>query len=413
MPKIVPPLTNKSIEAVPVPEKGQTPNAKPDGNGLLIRVSWTGRRTFMHNYRRPLSSKRTTISIGEYPVISLKEARDIHLQQRRLLQLKIDPQDEQANKSKLKQDSENHALEVITRKWHEHHVRVKELSKDYAQDVIRYFELHIFPKGGTLPISELSAQTVKELLSPLESVGKLEAVRRICSYLNMVMKFAMNRQYINNNPIEHIALEFKKPKVTHQPALAYEQLPELLATVEKTEVKRFVYLCFYLGLHTLVRPKNAAHARWADFDLENRTWTIPAEDMKMGKEFYMPLTESVLALLNEVKALYGAGEYLFPQSGLPSSTKPMSSQSVNAMLNRIGYSGIHTSHGNRSLGSTYINEMTDHPREYIESALAHSKGKVEKAYHRREYLEKRRPVMQDWSNYILKCKTKVMEKPSY
>jgi integrase len=404
-------LTDKQIKNTKPPASGLV--TLHDGGGLELRISPADNRTWYHKYYRPITKKRDNKKLGAYPAVSLKVAREMVEENKRLIELGIDPKvNDHLEREKLEKQSRS-TLELISREWHQHHVEIKNITEDQAVDILRSLELHVFPKIGKLPISDLTVQLVKDALQPAYSAGKLETIRRVCSRLNMVMKYAVNREYVKHNPIAYVDKEFKKPTVKNQPAIPFEQLPELISKVESAEVSRFVYLCFYLSLHTMVRPANAAHAKWSDFDLDNRTWKIPADSMKMGRDFYIPLSKSVLALLEEAKALYGTGEYLFPHSGQPSAVEPMSSQSVNAMLKRIGYEGIHTSHGNRALGATWLTEKTEYPRDWIKAALAHKDDKEDEAYLRRDYLEHRRDMMEDWSQHIVDVKTKAIAKPSF
>ena len=405
-------LTDKQIKTTKPPKAGMI--TLRDGNGLELRITAAGNKTWYHKYYRPTDNKRDNKKLGTYPTLSLKVAREFADSNRQLIQQGIDPkQNDKQEREKVEQQNKNTVGEIC-REWHSHHVEVKNITKDQAEDILRSLELHIFPSLGRLAISELGVKNVKQTLKPLVEQGKLETIKRVCSRLNMMMKYAINREYIEVNPIAYIKEEFRNPVVKHLPAMEFEQLPELIRKVDATKKNEFTHLCFYLSLHTVVRPANAAKARWEDFDFENRTWRIGKEDMKTKGDFYIPLTKAVLQLLEAAKLFYGGSGYVFPANGQIGANGHMSTQSVNSMLKRAGLNGVHCSHGNRSIASTYMHEkFKDIPTEVIEAALGHAMGKVKKAYHRRSYLEQRRPVMERWSNYILKCKTEALEKPSF
>jgi len=405
-------LTDKQVKNTKPPETGLL--TLRDGGGLELRISSAGSRTWYHKYYKPFTKKRDNKKLGTYPAVSLKTAREMAEANRRLTEQGIDPKlHDRQQREKREQQSKN-TVEAICREWHSHHAEVKAITKDQAVDILRSLELHIFPKLGGLAVLEVTVQNVKATLQPLVEQGKFETIKRVCSRLNMTMRYAINRKYIEVNPIAYIQDEFRKPDVEHLPAIEFEQLPELIRRVEATNMNEFTRLCFYLSLHTVVRPSNAAKARWEDFDLQNMTWHIIKDDMKIKRDFYIPLTEPVLKLLEVAKALYGDSGYVFPANGQLGVAGHMSTQSVNSMLKRAGLQGVHCSHGNRSTASTYMHEkLTDTPNEVIEAALAHTMGKVKKAYHRRNYLEQRRPVMKNWSDYILQCKTKAISKPSF
>jgi len=385
-----------------------------DGNGLELRVTPKGTKTWYLKYYRPSDKKRDNKKLGTYPTLSLKDARELADANRKLVQQGIDPREhDKQEREKLEQKNRN-TLEVVCREWLINHTEVNDITADHAKDMLRSLELHVFPSLGQLPISELTVQSVRDTLQPLVKQGTLEMVRRVVSRLDMAMRYAVRSKYIEFNPIAYIQDEFKKPKQKHLPAMEYEQLPELLQAVERANTKEFTRLCFYLSLHTVVRPANAAKARWQDFDLKNRIWRISEEDMKTGKAFEIPLTDAVLALLLNAKEYYGGSTYVFPAKGQIGEEGHMSTQSVNSMLKRAGLQGVHCSHGNRSIASTYMHEnYTDVSSDIIEAVLSHTMGKVKSAYHRRDYLEARRPVMERWSAYILECKAKAIKKPSY
>jgi len=149
----------------------------------------------------------------------------------------------------------------------------------------------------------------------------------------------------------------------------------------------------------MVRPKEASEARWDEIDFEKKLWVIPAEKMKMKRDHTVPLSSAMMRLLEDLRPLSGHREWLFPSDRSP--RKPMSSQSVNMALKRMGFKGRLVSHGFRSLASTILNEHGFDP-ELTETALAHvDSNSVRAAYNRAEYLEKRRTLMQWWSEYIL------------
>ena len=401
----------------------QIKNAKPhetklvtlrDGDGLELRVTTAGSKTWYHKYRSPKDNARHNKKLGTYPTLSLKDARELADANRKLVQQRVDPKEhDQQEREQLEQKSRN-TVEAVCNEWLINHVEVKGITADYAQDILRSLELYVFPSLGQLPISELTVQKLKDTLQPLVKRGTLETVRRVVSRLDMTMRYAIRREYIQFNPISYAKEEFKKPKQKNLPAIEYENLPELIKAVEGANMKAFVRLCFYLSLHTAVRPANAAKARWQEFDLKNRIWRIEEGNMKSRKTFEIPLTDAVLALLLNAKEYYGDSTYVFPAMGQIGVEGHMSTQSVNSMLRRIGYEGKHTSHGNRTLASTYLHEnYTDMPSDVIEAVLSHVQGKVKRAYHRRDYIETRKLLMERWSAYILDCKAKAIKKPSY
>ena len=236
-------------------------------------------------------------------------------------------------------------------------------------------------------------------LKPLEADGKSETLGRLRIKLNQIMTFAVNSGIVEYNPLVKISDAFKPIIVTSQPALRPEQLPGLMRAIDTANIKSNTRHLMLWGLHTLVRPKEAAGTCWAEINFKDRLWLIPAERMKGGKREHMvPLTEQAIDILEKMHVLNGHRVHVFVNER--DYSKPASSQSVNRALVRMGFQGKQTAHGFRSIGSTALNEQEFAP-DVIEAALAHvDKNEVRRAYNRSTYIEQRRPVMQWWSDYI-------------
>jgi len=155
---------------------------------------------------------------------------------------------------------------------------------------------------------------------------------------------------------------------------------------------------------TFVRPGELRHAEWSEIDLDKAEWRIPAEKMKMREQHIVPLSRQAVAILRELHPLTGAGKYVFPS--VRTSARPMSENTVNAALRRLGYAKDEmTGHGFRSMASTLLNEMGWNS-DLIERQLAHAeRNAVRAAYNRAEYLPERRKMMQAWADYLDKLKS--------
>ncbi len=181
-------------------------------------------------------------------------------------------------------------------------------------------------------------------------------------------------------------------------ALSPSELPELMIATANASIKRTTRALIEWQLHTMTRPAEAATTCWADIDIEKKIWTIPAERMKKRRSHIVPLTDQALAILMTVKPYSGQREYVFPADRNPRTH--CNSQTANMALKRMGFANRLVSHGMRSIASTILNENGFEP-ELIEVALAHvDKDEVRSAYNRAEYVERRRPMMEWWSNHI-------------
>ncbi len=336
------------------------------------------------------------IGIGAFPNISLKEAREFRTKYRALLAKDIDPQEHRDEQNAKETEAHGNTLKSVTEKWLE--IKKGSVSKDHADDILRSLEIHIFPDLGNKPIHKLKAQATIKIIQPIASKGSLETVKRLCQRLNEIMVYATNSGIIEHNPLAGISKAFAPPKKQHQPTIKPEQLPKLMKAISRASIKITTRNLIEWQLHTMVRPSEAAAARWNEIDTENNLWVIPAERMKKKRPHSVPLTAQTLELLEEMKPISGNREYIFPSDRAPK--KHANASTANMALKRMGYGGVLVAHGLRALASTTLNEQGFDP-DIIEAALAHmDKNDVRSAYNRAEYLERRLKLMEWWSERI-------------
>lgn len=393
MARIIKPLTELEIKNAKPKEKEYT---LYDGDNLNLSIRPSGKKVWLFPYKRPTTGKRAKITIGGYPEISLAQARKKRQEFRSLLANKIDPQEElQERTRKAKEEAEN-TIKIVATKWLE--VKRAEITADYAEDIMRSLELHVFPELGDLPITRLTAPLAISALKPVAAKGSLETVKRLCQRLNEIVNYAINVGLVQANPIVNIKTSFRSPKKENMPTIEPSELPSFMKTLSRASIKITTRCLIEWQLHTITRPSEAAGARWEEIDLENKLWTIPAERMKKRREHHVPLTPQTLEILEILKPISGHREFLFPADRDPK--KHTNSQTANAAIKRMGYGGKLVSHGLRALASTTLNEQGFDP-DVIEASLAHvDKNSVRRAYNRSDYLERRRKLMDWWSEYI-------------
>lgn len=211
------------------------------------------------------------------------------------------------------------------------------------------------------------------------------------------MIYAVNTGLIDANPASGVGMAFEKPKKQNMPTLRPEELPRLMRSLMMSNLSVATRCLIEWQLLTLVRPSEASGARWAEIDLNEKIWIIPAERMKAKREHIVPLSQQALDILGVMKPISAHREHIFPSRNDPK--QPMNSQTANAALKRIGYGGKLVAHGLRSIASTAMNEAGFNA-DVIEAALAHSdKNEVRRAYNRSTYLDKRVLLMQWWANF--------------
>ncbi|WP_407552472.1 integrase domain-containing protein [Vibrio parahaemolyticus] len=393
MPRITKPLTATEVKNAKPKEKEYRLS---DGQGLQLRVLPSGSKQWQLNYYRPTNGKRANFNLGRHPQINLAQARKNALLAKELIAQGIDPQEDQKRKQQEYKEVHEHTFVNVAKEWFE--IKKDSVTPDYATDIWRSLELHIFPYLAETPVKDITAPLVIELLKPIEAKGSLETVKRLAQRLNEVMNFATNCGLIQANPLSGIRAAFKKPKKENMAALAPAELSELMGAIANASIKRTTRCLIEWQLHTMTRPAEASGARWDEIDWEEKVWIIPAERMKKRREHRIPLTEQTLALLEVMKPISGNRDFVFPSDRDPK--KPCNSQTANMALKRMGFAGRLVSHGLRSLASTTLNEQGFEP-DLVESALAHvDDNQVRSTYNRTDYLERRKPMMCWWSGHI-------------
>lgn len=386
-------LTDKEIKAAKPKDKEYILS---DGDGLRLRVKVNGSKLWLLNYTHPTKKRRTNLSLGKYPALSLANARKNTLEAKELLAQGVDPQEERKRHQQERNEIHLHTFINVTTKWFE--IKQDEVTADYAVDIWRSLELHIFPQVANIPIKQISAPQIIDILKPIEAKGSLETVKRLSQRLNEIMNYATNCGLIQANPLTGIRAAFKKPKKENMAALKPTELPELMTAIANASIKRTTRCLIEWQLNTMTRPSEASNARWEEIDWVQQIWVIPAERMKKRREHRIPLTAQMLELLEVMKPISRHREFIFPSDRDP--RKPCNSQTANMALKRMGFAGRLVSHGLRSLASTTLNEQR-FDSDLIEAALAHADdNQVRSTYNRTDYLERRRPMMSWWSEHI-------------
>ncbi|MDO7084013.1 integrase domain-containing protein [Pseudocolwellia sp. AS88] len=388
----VTPLTNTEVkQAKP---KG-TAYKLSDGGGLQLRIRPNGTKTWLLDYLKPFTKKRTSLSFGSYPDISLADARKKRQEAKDLLAENIDPKSYREEQALAITNQLNNTLESVAASWLKiYKTKVKAKTADNCWNSLNTY---IFPKLGKRAITSIRAKETIDIIQVVADKGSLELVSKLCQRLNAIMTFALNTGLAETNPLAGIKKAFETPTVTNLPTIQPNELPELLTRLNNSNMKLITRHLIYWQLHTMVRSSEAAGAKWEEIDFKNSLWIIPAERMKMNRQHTVPLTTQALAILSDIKPLSGDSEYIFPADQL---SRQINKEAANKALRKLGYKNKLVAHGLRSLASTTLNEQ-GFDADVIESALAHvDKNEVRRAYNRAEYLERRRKLMYWWSEYI-------------
>jgi integrase len=387
------PLTNTEVKQAKPRDKEYN---LADGNGLCLRVKPNRAKLWIFNYSRPYTKKRANLGLGGFPNLSLADARAQAQNFKVLLAKDVDPKDYRIEQARKDSKAHLNTFEHVATKW----LKLKEakVSQSYYKKISSRLNLHVFPNLGKLPLHKVNAVDTIEILEPLAKQGKLETINNICGWVNEIMVYSVNTGLIHANPLSGISKAFNSPKAVNLPTLKPEELPELMATLNGASIKLVTRCLIEWQLHTMVRPAEAAGARWDEISLDKAVWEIPAERMKKSRAHTVPLSPHALGILEVLKPISGHREFVFPADRNPRN--PANSQTANMALKRMGFGGRLVSHGLRALASTTLNEQ-GFDADVIEAALAHvDQNAIRAAYNRAEYLERRRIMMQWWSERI-------------
>lgn len=393
MARKVKPLTNTEVKQAKPKDKLYKLS---DGDGLQLRVKSTGAKSWLFDYFKPITKKRSSMGFGTYPEVSLAEARKKRVEARELLAKEIDPKEYKDDKFREQQLAATNTLKSVAESWFA--IKKTTIAEVTAKSLWRKFENHVFPKLGHRPIDKILAPEAIEALKPLAAKGNLETTEKIIGHLNNVMTHAVNTGILHHNPLSGIRSAFQTAKATNMATIRPNELGKLMNDISYASIKLVTRCLLEWQLHTMTRPSESAKAQWSEIDFENQLWTIPAERMKMRLEHKVPLTPQTIEILTRLKPMTGDRKYLFPS--YIDHNKHCNVESANKVLSRMGYKNKLVAHGLRALASTTLNEQ-GHDPDVIEATLSHvDKNEVRRAYNRAEYLERRRVLMCWWSQHI-------------
>jgi integrase len=393
-------LTIKEINNAKLSSK---PYKLADGHGLCLLVNPTGSKLWRWRYR--FDGKEKMMAFGEYPLVSLKEARELHFAVRKTLAAGIDPMAERkaGTDAKLREveaqerESES-SFEKIARKWWGWWAIGK--SPRHADTVMRRLEADVFPAYGHKFIDAITPADIRELMLIVAGRGAGDVARRVHETTGQIFRFAIAHGIASRNP----AADFQPGDILAQTKsenfarVDPRELPELLARMVDYEGDALTRLAMRLMAYTFVRTSVLIESEWSEFDLEAARWDVPKEHMKMDTPHIVPLSQQSIAVLRALSLLTGNGRLVFP--GANDKQKPMSNNTMLFALYRMGYKGRMTGHGFRGLASTILHE-NDFDNAHIELQLAHQKrNKVAAAYDHAKYLKQRKAMLQWWADYL-------------
>jgi len=406
MPKKIAPLSATDVSKSKPKEKDYK---LADGDGMYLLVTVSGGKLWRYNYR--FGGIRKTLALGQYPAVSLADARQRREDARKLL---ANGQDPAAVKKATQQAAVNSAkstFALVADEWFEK--RKPEWVESHAVSVKGRIDNYILPAFGSKPIAEVTAADVRTMLLKIEARGTVEAAKRVKVICGQVFRYAVAHDLVTHDPSAALKPSelFRKVEKRHFAAVTDpKELAPLLRSIEGYSGSIETRCALRLLPLLLLRPGELRHLEWSEIDLEAAQINITAEKMKMRNAHVVPLSKQALAILEEIRPVTGHGKYCFPSTR--SAERPISDNTLNACFRRMGYDrDIVTAHGFRATARTILDEVLGFRPDVIEHQLAHAvKDPNGRAYNRTAFIEDRRRMLQHWSDYLdgLKAGAKVI-----
>lgn len=399
---------------------GDKPYKLADSGQLYLFVTPAGGRHWRMNYTYGANAKgkpaQKTLTLGPYPVVSLGEARKKRDDAKALLLAGRDPSMEKKVAVKAQAFANDNTFEAVARAWH---TKQKPIwSPIHAKQVLDSLIDNVFPEIGSVPIKDIKAPKLLELLTAVEARGAIETAHRICQRISAVFVYGIAAGVAEYDPAASLGKALKpKPRAKRQPAITdLAEVRTMLTACEAIDARATTKLAMRLIALTVVRPGELRFARWAEIegiDGPEPLWRIPAARMKgdeerkaeEGGDHLVPLSAQAVDVLRALKQLTGDLDLMFPSDR--HVNRAMSENTLRAMLIRAGYYQRHVPHGFRAAFSTIMNEWAKihgrpDDRATIDLMLAHvPKDKVESAYNRAAFMPRRRELAQEWANQLM------------
>lgn len=387
-------LTNTKIKNIKPTKKIQKIS---DGNNLTLVVKPNGSKLFNYNFR--LYNKQRTMSFGKYPEVSLEEARNQAKEVKKLLKQNIDPVLHRKQEA-LSADQENaNTFEQVSKDW----LRIKkgEFSEGHFKRCSRMIEIHLIPDIGKIPLKQITTPQVLRALRKIEAQEKYETAHRARQVASQVIRYGIQVGLVNHDVTQYLQGALKTPQPKHFSAITDpKELGTLLKSIDHYHGGVVVRTALRLTPHLFCRPGELRQLEWSHVDLEKELVTLPESITKSGREHCIPLSQQSLRLIEDLKPYTGKETHVFASP--KDRRKCICNAAVLRALRSMGYCKEQiTAHGFRATARTLLDEELDFRLDWVEHQLAHAvKDPNGRAYNRTTFLEKRRGMMQTWSDYL-------------
>ncbi len=365
-----------------------------DMGGLCIEIRPTGARCWRYRYR--FAGKANMLDLGDYPAMSLQEARRERDRQRALLDAGTDPAAARRQARQREQVNPDECFEVLAKEWIEKQGDWSPATLSKAEAMLGTWA---YPWIGKRPARAITAADMLEVLRRPERAGKIETAQRLKQRCGQIFRYGIPTGRCERDPTADLRGVLTRVAVKHHASITDRAGIGALLRAIQGYGGRFATVCaLQLSALTFVRPGELRQWEWSEISEDGATWRLPGPKMKMGVPHLVPLCRQAQAIIAELRPLTGWGRYLFP--GMRDPRNPMSEAAIGAALRGMGYdSDVMTAHGFRSMASTLLNEEGWN-RDWIERQLAHADPTVRGDYNYAEFLPGRREMMQAWADLL-------------
>lgn len=371
---------------------------------LYLCVKESGSRSWVQRIR--IKGRRYERGLGSFPLISLERARKTAIENRLAVYEGRNPFQD----SNGQHQEDGHGVsskriaptfETMTMEYHELNAPGYK-NQETARQWLATFQNHVFPVIGSYPVDTITSDDVLKVLQPIWKTVPTVA-KQLRKRLPKVLNYSRSLGHVSENVADErvdVRLGKNGHKTKHHKAIVdAQEIQDAYKAIDKLAIDSPEKRAVQFLIHTGARKGEVRKATWSEIDFDNNLWTLSDERMKAGKEHRVALSSHAVEILKDAQANSDGSDYVFPSAKFPGQM--LSDRYSDRPIKESGLKGKTTIHGWRSSFKTWGMEQTDHPREVIEAALAHALGsQTEQAYMRGDMLEKRRAVMEAWSDFL-------------
>lgn len=385
-------LTELQVKAAQSKAK---PYSLTDANGLHLYVTEKGHKHWHFRYR--LDGKQPRISLGTYPHVTLKMAREFAAECRVMLARGTDPGQKRKQDKQESADNQTKTFSAAAELWYGHKEKTGK-SKSSLDKMRTYLDKDILPLLKSKPVASITRADCTRVQERIEARKAYNVAKKVRNWLREIFSQSIARGWCEYNPASELrTIAIPAPKSKPYPHLREPELPGFLCALSQSTSRQINRTAAWMTIWTATRPGIVRWAEWAEIDLDKATWTVPAAKMKMREPFTTPLPTQLVAALKELHKLTGRQRWLFP--GIGTKNEVISENTICQVFHRIGYKGRMVGHGSRHTASTLLRDHRWH-KDLVEAQLAHKEAGSAGDYNFAAYLIYRRTMMQWYADYL-------------